>query len=261
LKNTLGGRIELCCSGGAPLADETYDYFKSQGVPLLQGYGLTETSPVISMNYPGKERKGSVGCLLAEVEVRIEQDGEISARGPNVMKGYWGKEEATAEVLTDDGWFHTGDLGKLDEDGFLWITGRKKELIVTAGGKNIAPVLIESLLNQDPLISQSLVFGDRQKYLVALIVPDHDQLHNLLSSHGLDEESWQGSAVHPTIQQWFEETIKNRLAHLSHYEQIQKFYLVSQPFSVEGGELTAKLSMKRSVIIEKYRKEIDSLYL
>lgn len=260
LKKSLGGRIEFCCSGGAPLADETYDYYASQGVPLLQGYGLTETSPVISMNYPGCERKGSVGTILSGVQVRVEEDGEISTYGPNVMLGYWRKPEATAEVLTKNGWFHTGDIGKLDDDGFLWITGRKKELIVTAGGKNIAPVLIESLLNQDPLIAQSLVYGDRQKFLVALLVPDHEQLYARLDSHGLDEQAWQGSAIHPTVMEWFQEILSQRLAHLSHYEQVQKFTLVSQPFTIERGELTAKLSMRRNVIISNYQSKIDSLY-
>jgi long-chain acyl-CoA synthetase len=260
LKKSMGGRIELCCSGGAPLADETYDYFASQGIPLLQGYGLTETSPVISMNYPGNEKKGSVGSLLKGVEVRIEPDGEISAKGPNVMQGYWQKPEATSQVLTEDGWFHTGDLGKLDEDGFLWITGRKKELIVTAGGKNVAPVLIESLLNQDPLISQSLVIGDRRKYLAALIVPDLQHLHEKLHAHGLDEEAWQSGSVHPAVEQWFEEAIKQRLANLSHYEQVQKFSLLPSPFTIESGELTAKLSMRRNVIIEKHQKLIDAMY-
>ncbi len=260
LRKTLGGRIELCCAGGAPLADETFDYFWSQDVPLLQGYGLTETSPVISMSTVAAHRRGAVGQILPGVEVRIESDGEISTRGPLVMQGYWHKPEATAEVLTQDGWFHTGDLGKLDDDGYLWITGRKKELIVTAGGKNIAPVLIEMLVNQDPLIAQSLVVGDRKAYLVALIVPDLDQLNPRLAASGLTADSWQGAELHPTVRQWYEEAMTQRLAGLSRYEQIQKFVLLTRPFTIEGGELTAKLSLRRSVIVSMYQDQIRSLY-
>ena len=162
--------------------------------------------------------------------------------------------------MVSDGWFYTGDIGKIDDDGFLWITGRKKELIVTAGGKNIAPVLIESLLNQDPLIAQSLVVGDRQKYLVALIVPESEQLKARLEAAGLNDEAWQGVPIHPTVQGWFEEVIRERLANLSHYEQVVKFCLLTQPFTVEGGELTAKLSLRRAVITAQYAEQIHALY-
>jgi long-chain acyl-CoA synthetase len=259
LKKTLGGSIELCCSGGAPLADETFDYYASQAIPLLQGYGLTETSPVLTANTPAQLRRGSVGRAIADVQLRIAEDGEICAKGPNIMQGYWRKPQATAEVL-QDGWFSTGDIGHIDDDGYLWITGRKKELIVTAAGKKIAPVMVEALLNQDPLIAQSLVFGDRQKYLVALIVPDPVQLGAKLRELGLDEQAWKDVSQDAAVRELFQAAIRARLKDLSHYEQVQCFQLLSQPFAIETGELTAKLSMRRQVIVERHWSTIQALY-
>lgn len=258
LKKTLGGNLEVCSSGGAPLSDETFDYYLSQGILICQGYGLTETSPVITLSTPRTYRRGSVGVPLAGLQVRIAEDGEICAKGENIMLGYWQKPEATAEVLRDD-WFYTGDIGRLDEDGFLWITGRKKELIVTAAGKKIAPILVESLLEQDPLIAQSFVFGDRKKFLIALIVPDLVQLQPRLEQLGLTETSWR-NPLHPAVQQIFEAAIKRRLENLSHYEQVARFYLLDHPFSIESGEMTAKLSLRRTVIVERYAHQIQSLY-
>ncbi len=259
LRKTLGGQFEMGVCGGAPLAMETLDYYVSQGVQLLEGYGLTETSPVLTTNTPTRYRRGSVGPALPEVELRIADDGEICARGNSVFQGYWKKPEATQEAIRD-GWFYTGDIGRLDDDGFLWITGRKKELIVTAAGKKIAPTFIESLLNQDPLISQSFVYGDREKYLVALIVPNLEQLKRLLQNFGLVETDVHEAILDQRVLEAYQEAVQQRLAELSHYEQVQRFSLLLQPFSVETGELTGKLSMRRSVIVEKYAAVIGSLY-
>lgn len=258
LKKTLGGQIEMGVCGGAPLAMETLDYYVSQGVQLLEGYGLTETSPVLTTNTPTRYRRGSVGPALPEVDLRITEDGEICARGPSIFQGYWKKPKATQEAVQDS-WFNTGDIGRLD-DGFLWITGRKKELIVTAAGKKIAPTLVESLLNQDPLIDQSFVYGDREKYLVALIVPNLEQLKRLLQDLGLVETVIYEAILDHRIQEAYQKVVEQRLAELSYYEQVQRFALILQPFSVETGELTGKLSMRRGVIAEKYASVISSLY-
>ncbi|MDA1180313.1 MAG: AMP-dependent synthetase/ligase, partial [Planctomycetota bacterium] len=259
LQKAFGGRLRMCCSGGAPLPDAVFDYFAGQGIPLLQGYGLTETSPVITVNAPNASRRGSVGLPLADVEVRIESDGEISARGPNVMQGYWRKPAASAEVL-QDGWFATGDIGHVDNDGYLWITGRKKEILVTAAGKKIAPALVESLLNQDPLIAQSIVLGDDRKYLIALIVPDTDQLQARLEANGLPVDAWTGPVLNGAVQGWYEQAIRTRLENLSRYEQVQKFCLLTQGFTIETGELTPKMSLRRAIITSHHRDRIEALY-
>ncbi|MCA9212821.1 MAG: long-chain fatty acid--CoA ligase [Planctomycetales bacterium] len=242
LRNLLGGRIRMCCSGGAALPDHLYDFFSDNGVPLLQGYGLTESSPVITVNSTKIQRRSAVGKPIADVEIAIADDGEVLSRGPQIMQGYWRKPEATAEVIRD-GWFHTGDLGRIDEDGFLYITGRKKELIVTAAGKNVAPVLLESLLTEDPAIAQALVIGDDRSYLTALIVPDTTAIPD-------------GDSTEETI----ERAITSRLANVSHHEQVRKFTLIAEPFTIERGEMTPKLSLRRKVIEEHYAKEIEQMY-
>lgn len=242
LRNLLGGRINMCCSGGAALPDHLFDFFQENGVPLLQGYGLTESSPVITVNSEQVYRRGAVGKPIPDVEIAIADDGEVLSRGPHIMVGYWQKPDATDEVVRD-GWLHTGDLGRIDDDGFLYITGRKKELIVTAAGKNIAPVLIESLLTEDPAIAQALVIGDDRSFLTALIVPD-------LGAIG---ESESAEAV-------VESAIANRLSSVSHHEQVRKFTLIETPFSIERGEMTPKLSLRRKVIEEHYSAEIAAMY-
>jgi len=259
LRKALGGRLRLCCSGGAPLPDMVFDYFASQEVPLLQGYGLTETAPVITVNAPDTSRRGSVGRPLPGVDVEIAPDGEIRTRGPHVMPGYWRKPDATNEVLRG-GWFSTGDIGRIDDDGFVWITGRKKEILVTAGGKKIAPALVESLLNQDPLIAQSMVLGDGQKYLAALIVPDVGQLEERLLEAGRPANTWQTVPLDPLVRQWYEDVIHNRLTNLSRYEQVQTFCLLTQEFTVSGGELTPKLSLRRGTIAALHADRITQLY-
>jgi long-chain acyl-CoA synthetase len=254
LRSMLGGRVVFCSVGGAPMSLPNYHYFAEQDVPLLQGYGLTETSPVISSCSMQHNRPGSVGRPVSNLQVRIAADGEIQVKGESVMQGYWRRPQATAQVIRD-GWFSTGDLGYLDEEGFLWINGRKKELIVTAGGKKIAPIMIESLLDQDPLISQSMVVGDKQNYLIALIVPDRQQIEARLAVENLKP-----TATENTIFKWIEKSIRTRLKEVSHYEQVQKFCLIDQPFSIENGLLTAKLTIRRDAIAARYAQQIRQLY-
>jgi long-subunit acyl-CoA synthetase (AMP-forming) len=197
--------------------------------------------------------------VLPGTEVRIAEDGEVLARGPHIMTGYWGKSQATQEAIRE-GWLHTGDLGSLDDDGYLRITGRKKELIVTAGGKNIAPVYLEGLLTQDPLIHQVMVVGDRRNYLAALIVPDPDALRAEIQRRGIVVHSPEQALVCEPVREMYRQQICERLQGLSRYEQIGNFVLLGQPFTVEGGELTAKLSLRRDVVCAKYAQQIDELY-
>jgi long-chain acyl-CoA synthetase len=258
LQSLLGGRIRLCCAGGAALPNHVAEFFAHQGVLLVQGYGLTETSPVISTGTPDAHRLGTVGRPVPGVEVRIADDGEILCRGPNVMPGYWNKPQATAEALVD-GWFHTGDLGAL-EDGFLRITGRKKELIVTAAGKNIAPTLLEGLLSEDPLVSQAFVVGDGQSYLAALIVPDRDHLRAEIIRRQIPVTAPAEALAHPQVRALYQECIERRLAVVSYHEQVRAFALLDRGFTLEAGELTPTLKLRRGVVQEHFADKIAGLY-
>ena len=258
LCSLLGGQIRLCCAGGAALPDHVAELFDRQGVLLVQGYGLTESSPVITTGTPEAHRLGTVGRPIPGVEVRIADDGEILCRGPNVMCGYWNKPQATAEVL-QDGWLHTGDLGRL-EDGYLRITGRKKELIVTAAGKNIAPTLLEALLAEDPLVAQAVVVGDARNYLAALIVPNPDGLRAEIVRRQIPVTSPAEALAHPQVRALYQQCIERRLAGLSYYEQVRAFALLDRGFSVENGELTPTLKLRRGVVQEHFAATIASLY-
>ena len=253
LRKTLGGRIRYCNSGGAPLPEHVYDFFHEREVPLLQGYGLTESSPVISCSTEKAHLRGCSGKPIPDVEVAID-NGEIVTRGPHVMLGYWQNDQATAEVI-QDGWLRTGDLGELI-DGFVRITGRSKELIVTSAGKNIAPMLLESLLTADENIEQVVVIGDNRKYLTALIVPSWSRLQSVLPDLASSDDPCKDSAAIDHIQR----TVTKRLQRLSRHEQIGRFVLLQHPFSIERGELTAKLSLRRSVIADHYAEAISSMY-
>jgi long-chain acyl-CoA synthetase len=259
LRHVLGGRIEQCCSGGAALPEHLFDYFQSQGVPLLQGYGLSESSPVISISTQKTIRRGSAGKAIPEVEVKIAEDGEILSRGPHIMAGYYKNERATAEVIKG-GWLYTGDYGRIDEDGYLYITGRKKEIIVTSGGKNVAPVYLESLLTQDPLILQALVIGDDRNYLTALLVTNDDTLVAEAEVQGIVVEPQESIRSHPQIQSLVQDRVNQRLACVSSFEQVRKITLLPGPFTIEKGEMTAKLSLRRKVIEANYAAEIEAMY-
>ena len=258
LRDLLGGNMVRCNSGGAALAEHVYDFFTGQGLYLLQGYGLTETSPVISMSNEQNSRRGASGRPLRDVEVAITEEGEIITRGPHVMIGYYKNEVATAEAIRDD-WFYTGDLGHLDEDNFVYITGRKKELIVTAGGKNIAPVLLESLMTEDLLMEQAVVIGSEQKFLTALVVVAREPLEKYLQEQQI-ELSWPEALADPRVEQLVRERIDRQLENLSPFEQVGKFALLAEPFSLEREEMTAKLSLRRDVIMKNQAAVIEAMY-
>lgn len=260
LRAALGGQIKYCHSGGAALSPHVYDYYCSQGVPLLEGYGLTESSPVICSSTPTAVRRGCIGKPIPGVEVRLSAEGEILTRGPQVMQGYYRDPEATS-IAIRDGWLATGDLGTIDADGFLKITGRKKELIVSAAGKNIAPVLLESSLTQDSRILQAAVIGDARNYLVALVVPDWQRLSAEILGHQETDrgqvETWrQDARFHDLVAR----VIAERLSDFSPHEQVRRFQLLRRPFTIENGELTPKLTLRRKQIETIYAKEITELY-
>ncbi|HEX4413906.1 MAG TPA: AMP-dependent synthetase/ligase [Lacipirellulaceae bacterium] len=249
LRNFLGGRVELLNCGGAPLPAGTEAWFKAHGQTLLMGYGLTETSPVISASTPHSRRPGSVGRILPGVEIRIADDGELLTRGPNLMLGYWRDDAATAEAFRD-GWFHTGDLAALDNDGYLFIQGRKKELIVLSTGKKVAPTHVESLLTSSPLIEQAAVFGDNHHGLVALIVPPPEVTPAGGLARPQDNTDQHGI---------YAAEIKHCLAAAAREEQIHAFAVLDGPFSIDRGELTAKLSLCRGVISQNFAAELTRL--
>jgi long-chain acyl-CoA synthetase len=259
LRELLGGRIRTCHSGGAPLPLKTWDFYWSHGVPLFTGYGLTETSPVISTCSPRQVKPGSVGKPLQGVAVRIARDGEVLTSGPHVMIGYWNDPSATADALRN-GWLHTGDLGNVDDEGFLVITGRKKELIITTGGRKVIPTQIESLLAEDPLIEQAVVIGDGRDYIAALIVPDQEELAREVRSRGIAAGLAAQWFSDPRIQSLVAERVRERLAGLSPHERIRKFVLLTRRLTVETGELTPKMSPRRDVIEERFAAEIALLY-
>jgi long-chain acyl-CoA synthetase len=258
LPTAFGGRLRAACSGGAPLPDHVAHFYNERGVLLGQGYGLTESSPVITACTPQAMKIGTAGRPIPGVEVKIAADGEILTRGPHVMLGYWNKPAATAEALSD-GWLHTGDLGTIDAEGYLKITGRKKELIVTAAGKKALPSHLESLLKADPLIEQAVIVGDGRSYLTALIVPNRDALAAELQRQGknipLDE-----ALGHPDVLLLYRERIDAALAGVSQYEQVGKFTLLARPLSVDHGEMTLTLKLRRKAIYQNFAELIEAMY-
>ena len=259
VRTGLGGRLRLVSSGGAPLAKELAEFFWAVGVPIYQGYGLTETSPIVSTNYP-VNRVGSSGKPIANVQVRVAEDGEIQVKGPCIMQGYYKNPEATREALTPDGWLGTGDIGHLDKDGYLYITDRKKDLIKTAGGKFVAPQPIENLLKTSPYILNAMVIGDKRKFISALIVLNPTTVGARLAEEGLQFASPAKMAAHTRTQALIEQEIKRLTGRLAQYETIKRFALLPEDFSFDGGTLTFTLKVKRRVVEEKYRQVIESLY-
>jgi long-chain acyl-CoA synthetase len=257
LKHVFGPRIAVLSSGGAPLPVPIAQAFTDAGLPLLQGYGLTESSPVISFNTKEHNRIGTVGRAIPGVEVRIGPDGEVLTRGPHVMRGYWKGPEATAEAIRD-GWLHTGDLGSLDGEGYLSITGRKKELMVLSNGKKVVPSHLEGLLVTDPCIDQAVVCGEGRNFLTALLVPHWG---NVKAALGRElpgrEEDW---ARAPEVAELLERRCREALADLSHMEQVKKFVVLPRPFSVEADELTVSLKLRRNVVMDRYAARLEELY-
>ncbi|MEE3283628.1 MAG: long-chain fatty acid--CoA ligase [Planctomycetota bacterium] len=259
LKTIFGPRIRQLNSGGAPLPRHVCDGFDQAGLPILEGYGLTETSPVISFNHAEAYRFGSVGLPIPGVEVRIAQDGEILTRGPHVMAGYWKNPEATEAVIVD-GWFHTGDVGTIDEDGFLSITDRKKDLFVTSAGKNVAPAVIERLLTTDPLFDQAVVYGDGRNFISAVVVPNLPLLETLATTNDAAMETEDGLVTSPELLAIIDSKVSELMEPVSQPERVKKCLVLDQPFQLENDELTATLKVRRRHIIAKYEDRLAAFY-
>lgn len=259
IRDRLGGRFDYATSGGAPLSQDVAAFFWGAGIEIYEGYGLTETSPVLTVNPRNAARLGTVGPPIEGVELQIAGDGEILARGPNIMHGYYNLPEATDEAIDDEGWFHTGDIGELDEAGYLRITDRKKELIVNAYGKNIAPSPIENALKSSRFIEQAIVIGDRRKFLSALLVPDFEALKSWASANGVSGEGAE-LARDPKVVQLFADEMSRINEDLARYEQIRAWDLLESEWTIESGELTPTQKIKRRIIHDRYSDRIDALY-
>ena len=260
LKAATGGRLRFFVSGGAALPQAIAEFFHAAGILILEGYGLTETSPVISMNHPEGWKFGTVGMPVPGIEVQIAEDGEILTRGPHVMKGYFNNESATAEVIDGEGWFHTGDIGIIDEDGFVKITDRKKNIIVLSNGKNVAPQPIESELVQSPFIDQIMLVGNERKNLASLIVPNFDALKAWAAENGVATDDLPTMLKTREVQQQIQSDIRSRLTDFADFEQVRRFTLLEKEFSQETDEMTPTLKLKRNVIIERYGDAIEEMY-
>jgi long-chain acyl-CoA synthetase len=260
IRTRTGGRLRYFVSGGAPLSPEIAKFFFAAGLPILEGYGLTETSPVITVNSFEHLKIGTVGRAIPGVEVKIAPDGEVLSRGPHIMKGYYRKPDATAEAIDADGWFHTGDIGVIDTDGFLRITDRKKDIIVTAGGKNIAPQPIENRVKTSKYVSNAVMLGDKRKFPIILVVPNIENLRAWAVQRGLkftDDKSL--IALSESVDK-VEQEVKKTLRDLAHFEMPKKVMLVARDFTIESGELTPTLKVKRRVVERNYQTQIEALY-
>ena len=260
-REALGGNIVCVVTGGAACQVRLIRIFTAAKIPIMEGYGLTETSPVISVNrYQESGRKfGTVGPLIDGVEVKIAEDGEILCKGPNIMMGYYKRPDLTAEVMSGD-WFHTGDIGVLDENNFLRITDRKKELFKTSGGKYVAPLAIENKLKESPFIEQVMLLGADKKFVSALIVPSLPAVKDWARKNGLGELSNDELIRHPKVNGMFKELVESFNKYFNQVEQVKKFALLEHEWGIDSGELTPKLSLKRKVVMEKYREEIEKMY-
>ena len=261
VRGLFGTNIRECVTGAAPIAPEILEFFYACGVPVMEGYGMTETSTSATVNRPDGNnfRFGSVGKPQQGVEVKIADDGEVLIKGPNIFKGYYKNEESTKEAL-EDGWLHTGDLGRLDEDGFLYITGRKKDIIITAGGKNITPANLENGLKQNRWISQAVVIGDRRPYLVALITLDPEEAPALAEQLGADDASLPALAENEQVRAEVQKAVDEVNSHVGPVEQIKRFAILDHDLSQETGELTPTLKVKRNVVHEKFADLVDRVY-
>lgn len=261
-KEALGGNIKLIISGGAALQERLARVFWAAGIKVLEGYGLTETSPVIAVNSWKEEdvKFGTVGRVLSNLDVKIAKDGEILVKGPSVTSGYYKNEEATKEAFTEDGYLHTGDIGELTPDGFLRITDRKKEMFKTAGGKYVAPQVLENKLMESTLIAQVMVIGENQRFPAALIVPAFEELEKYANHKGISFQSKEDLIKNEEILSKYEQIISQSMANFGHWEQIKRFKLLPKEWSIDAGELTPKLSLKRKVILQKNEDIIKTIY-
>jgi len=260
VRKKLGGKIKFFISGGAPLSRKIAEFFSGIGLTILEGYGLTETSPVLTSNTPEDIRFGTVGKKIANVDIKIAKDGEILAKGPNIMLGYYNNDEATDNVFDEDKWFKTGDIGEFDNDGYLTITDRKKSLIVTSAGKNIAPAPLENALTSSKYIEQALVIGDKRNFISALLVPNFDMINNYLASINKDSLSNEALIDYPEVVNLIEDEVNHSMVNFSQFETIKKFKLLSNQFSIEKGEMTPKMSIVRKKVIDNYYDLIETIY-
>ena len=255
----LGGRISIFISGGAPLGRELAEWYAAIGIRIHEGYGLTETSPVIAVNTPHAHKIGTVGKPLSNVEVRIAEDGEVLVRGPSVFKQYWNKPKETQEAFVD-GWFKTGDIGNLDADGFLSITDRKKDLIKTSGGKFIAPQPIENSLKHNALVAEAVVLGEKRKFPAVLIAPNFPLLEEWARGHEVTFSTRQELVASPEVRVLYEGIVEDLNGNLARFEKLKRVLLVADEFSAEDGTLTASMKLRRRVVAERYRRQIEEMY-
>ncbi|RKU11334.1 long-chain fatty acid--CoA ligase [Candidatus Poribacteria bacterium] len=260
LKAVTGGRLRFFVSGGAPLSKAIAEFFHAAGILILEGYGLTETSPVISVNRPNQWKFGTVGPMIPGIEVKIAEDGEILSRGPHIMQGYFNKPSDTAEAIDADGWFHTGDIGEIDEEGFLTITDRKKNLLILSNGKNVAPQPIENQLKQSPYISEIMLLGDQRRTITALIVPNYDAIKEFAAEQQLEAEDIPALLQTQEVQRLIRGEINQYSPDYADFERVRMFTLMEKEFSEESGEMTPTLKLKRSVIMENHKATIDQMY-
>ena len=260
VQKKFGGCIRYFVSGGAALPKETGEFFEAIGITILEGYGLTETSPVTHVNRIDKIKFGKVGPPIKNVEQKIAPDGEILLRGPNIMKGYWRDEAATREAIEPDGWFHTGDIGEIDEDGYLKITDRKKHIIVNSGGKNIAPLPIENMIQNSPFVDQVVVLGEKRPFLTAVIVPNFDAIRAFAQKNQIAFESNKDLLQKEEVKKIFDEHLKKISRELASHEKVRRFILSPEPFSIEAGEMTPTLKVKRKIVEEKFKAELEEIY-
>jgi long-chain acyl-CoA synthetase len=260
LDEKMGGRVRVFISGGAPLSRKIALFFQMIGFQVLEGYGLTETSAGTTVNRPQQSKIGSVGPPVPGTEIKIAGDGEILIRGPGVMKGYYKNPQATAEAIDSEGWFHSGDIGEVDRDGHVRITDRKKDIIVTAGGKNVSPQNLENLLKTYPIVSQAMVYGDRRKYLTVLVCASEEAARRLLTDKGVPAGNYAEISKRPEIVAEVQAVVDQINKDLPPYETLKRFILADHEFTQETGELTPTLKVKRKLVTQTYKRQLDALY-
>jgi long-chain acyl-CoA synthetase len=253
-------RLHVCVTGGGPIHPDLLVFFGAMGINIYQGYGLTETAPVTHVCTPNFNKIGWIGKPIPGTECRVDNSGELLIRGPQVMKGYWCNSDATAEVFTEDGFFRTGDIAEIDTEGYVRITDRKKEILITSGGKNIAPQPIQNAFDTDPYIEQIYIVGDGRKYLAAMVVPNFEMIERVVEKRGVSYRNRKELIRNKVIQDLFSRRIEKINAGLSRYETIKRFAVLTEEFTEQGGELTPTMKYKRKVIEKKYKKVIEGLY-
>jgi len=260
VKDRVGGNLRFFVSGGAPLSKEIAEFFAAADITILEGYGLSETSPVLTTNSPGNIRFGSVGKTLFNVEIKVAEDGEILAKGPNIMIGYFNDEEATREAIDSEGWFHTGDIGHVDDEGYLFITDRKKNILVTSAGKNVAPAPLESALVSSPFIEQSVVIGDKRNFISALIVPTFEVIENYLKGQGKIVTENEAITKDPDVISLIQKEVNSAMEGFSNYERVKEISLLPRLLALEKGELTPTLKVVRKVVLENFSDSVEKIY-